>query len=269
MQSSFSSGLLKLTKAARRVWRRIWPAVLLVAVIIILIQWLTDSGVIRHFVLPRPSDVAMAFVREWPVMKHVILSTMKAALSGFWAAAALAVLSALLMDRFLWVSDAFYPLIVITQTLPTLVITPVIVLLFGYGDFARFFTVILVCFFPVTISLLHGLRAVDADLIRLMRTMGARERAILYHVKIPASAPALFSGLKIAATYSIMAAVLAEWAGGGEGLGIYMLRTKRAFRFDAMFASIIWIVVLSLLLYQTVIGIEKVTTPWRRGQARR
>ena len=66
-----------------------------------------------------------------------------------------------------------------------------------------------------------------------------------------------------------MAAVLAEWAGGGEGLGIYMLRTKRAFRFDAMFASIIWIVVLSLLLYQTVIGIEKVTTPWRRGQARR
>ncbi len=105
--------------------------------------------------------------------------------------------------------------------------------------------------------------------VRRMRTMGAREAEILYHVKIPASAPALFSGLKIAATYSIMAAVLAEWAGGGEGLGIYMLRTKRAFRFDAMFASIIWIVVLSLLLYQAVIGIEKRVTPWRRGQERR
>ena len=84
-----------------------------------------------------------------------------------------------------------------TQTIPTLVITPVIVLIFGYGDVARLFTVILVCFFPITVSLFHGLKAVDYDMIRLMRTMGGTTIDILRHVKIPASIPALFSGLKI------------------------------------------------------------------------
>ena len=252
----------------KRVWRRVWPAALLIGCLITLIQILTVYDVIRHFVLPRPSDVAASLVREWPVMSGHLASTMSVALSGFAASTMLAVAAALLMDRFARLSHAIYPLIVMTQTIPTLVITPVIVLIFGYGDVARFFTVILVCFFPITVSLFHGLKAVDHDMIRLMRTMGGTTIDILRHVKIPASIPALFSGLKIAATYSVMAAVLAEWAGGGEGLGIYMLRTKRAFRFDAMFASILWIIAASLLLYQAVIVIEQWLTPWQRQRTR-
>ncbi len=126
--------------------------------------------------------------------------------------------------------------------------------------------VVLVCFFPVTINTLSGLRSVDPDLLRMMKTMGASKAQVLRHVKIPSSLPSFFAGLRISATYCVMAAVLAEWAGGGDGLGIYMLRTKRSFRFDAMFASIIWIVVLSLAFYLSAILLEKIAMPWKLAE---
>jgi ABC-type nitrate/sulfonate/bicarbonate transport system permease component len=136
--------------------------------------------------------------------------------------------------------------------------------MFGYGILPRLAVVVLVCFFPVSINLLQGFSAVDQDQIRLMRTLGANRAKILWHVKFPSGLLHLFSGIRIAATYCVMAAVLAEWSGGGTGLGIYMLRTKRSYAFDRMFASIILIVCLSLLLYYFVLVVERLATPWLR-----
>ncbi|MDD3611181.1 MAG: ABC transporter permease subunit, partial [Eubacteriales bacterium] len=121
------------------------------------------------------------------------------------------------------------------------------------------------CFFPITISLFRGLRSVDRDLLRLMQTMGASNWETMRHVLLPASLPQFFSGLRISATYSVMAAVLAEWSGGGEGLGILMLRSKRSFRFDRMFAAVILIIVLSLVFYGVVLLLEKIAMPWQKS----
>ncbi len=254
------------SQAAARGLRRFLPPFLLILFLIAILQILSDAGIIRHFVLPAPSQVAVSLVRDFPLLRPHIRHTLWIALGGFGLSTAIGILFALLMDRFTLLSDTFYPLIVISQTIPTLVITPVIVLIFGYGDFARLFVVILVCFFPVTISSLQGLRDVDPDLIRLLRTMGASRTAILRQVKIPASLPSFFAGLRISSTYCVMAAVLAEWAGGGDGLGIYMLRTKRSFRFDAMFASILWIIALSLLFYLSAKLLEDLALPWRKKE---
>lgn len=248
----------------QRGWRRLWPPVLLILFLLALLQILSDSGLIRHYVLPAPSHVALALVRERAVLLAQAVQTLKVALAGFLFSSFLGLIFALAMDRFKWLSDALYPLIVISQTLPTLVITPVIVLIFGYNDWARLLVVVLVCFFPVTINSLAGLKSADPDLLRMMQSMEAGRGQILRHVKLPASLPSFFSGLRISATYCVMAAVLAEWAGGGEGLGIFMLRSKRSFRFDLMFASVIWIVVLSLLFYFLAVLLERLAIPWRR-----
>lgn len=249
-------------RVGRQMASRILPPVVLIALLLLIIQLLADAEIIRSFILPAPSDVLLSLIHDTPAMMTHIFHTLRIALFGYILSCLTGIAFALLMDRFSIVYRAFYPLIVISQTIPTLIITPVIVLIFGYGDLPRLFVVILTCFFPVTISLFQGLKTVDHDMIRLMQTMGATRGEMLRHVKIPGSLPSFFAGLRISATYSVMAVVLAEWAGGGNGLGIYMLRTKRSFRFDAMFASIIWIVVLSLFFYFSAILLERVSMPW-------
>jgi ABC-type nitrate/sulfonate/bicarbonate transport system permease component len=246
--------------------KNILPPLLVLAAFIGLIQVLSVTGVIQEFVLPAPSSVWRALITDTDLLWGHLKETMNVSLLGFFLSIFLGIFVALLMDTFDLIYRALYPLLVISQTIPTMIITPVIVLMFGYGLVPRLVVVVLVCFFPVSINLLQGFTAVDQDQIRLMRTLGANRAKILWHVKFPSSLLHLFSGIRIAATYCVMAAVLAEWSGGGSGLGIYMLRTKRSFAFDRMFAAIILIIALSLLLYYFVLVIERLATPWLRAK---
>ncbi|HZW97808.1 MAG TPA: ABC transporter permease [Bacillota bacterium] len=244
--------------------KKFLPPLVVLAAILALIQLLSVTGVIREFVLPAPSAVWRALITDTNLLWGHLKETLYVSLLGFFFSIVLGILVALLMDSFNLIYRAIYPLLVVSQTIPTMIITPVIVLMFGYGILPRLAVVVLVCFFPVSINLLQGFSAVDQDQIRLMRTLGANRAKILWHVKFPSGLLHLFSGIRIAATYCVMAAVLAEWSGGGTGLGIYMLRTKRSYAFDRMFASIILIVCLSLLLYYFVLVVERLATPWLR-----
>ena len=244
--------------------KKFLPPLVVLAAILALIQLLSVTGVIREFVLPAPSAVWRALITDTNLLWGHLKETLYVSLLGFFFSIVLGILVALLMDSFNLIYRAIYPLLVVSQTIPTMIITPVIVLMFGYGILPRLAVVVLVCFFPVSINLLQGFSAVDQDQIRLMRTLGANRAKILWHVKFPSGLLHLFSGIRIAATYCVMAAVLAEWSGGGTGLSIYMLRTKRSYAFDRMFASIILIVCLSLLLYYFVLVVERLATPWLR-----
>jgi ABC-type nitrate/sulfonate/bicarbonate transport system permease component len=114
----------------------------------------------------------------------------------------------------------------------------------------------------VTISLLHSLSSVDRELIDLLRSMGSSRFQIYRYVKLPASMTGFFSGLKIAATYSIMGATIGEWVGGKDGLGVYMIRAKQSFATDRVFAVILVITVLSILLLRLIEFIERKSMPW-------
>ena len=150
------------------------------------------------------------------------------------------------MDRFEGLYLALEPLMTISQTIPTIAIAPLLVLWFGYGLAPKVVLIVLTTFFPVTVSLVQGLRSVDPDMIDLMRTMGASRWQIFWYAKLPAAADQFFSGLKISATYAIVGAVIAEWLGGFSGLGVYMTRVRKSFSYDKMFASIIVVSALSL-----------------------
>ena len=168
------------------------------------------------------------------------------------------------MDRFPFLYKAVYPLLVISQTIPTIAIAPLLVLWMGFSMAPKITLVVITTFFPITVSLLDGYQSVDADAVSLMRSMGAKRIQIFRYIKLPGALTQFFSGLKVSASYAVVGAVISEWLGGFEGLGVYMTRVKKAYAFDKMFSVIIFISVISLLLMLLISVIKKLCMPWEK-----
>jgi ABC-type nitrate/sulfonate/bicarbonate transport system permease component len=117
----------------------------------------------------------------------------------------------------------------------------------------------------MTIGLLGAFSRTDADAIKLLQSMGASRRQIYQYIKLPQALPAFFSGLKISGSYSIIGAVIAEWLGGNAGLGVYMIRVRRSYSFDKMFAVILLTSLLSIVLIKLIEIIEKTAMPWNKS----
>ena len=243
--------------------RRNIPAFIAVAALLILWQGVSMLGLVPAFMLPSPVEVVRAFVRELPLLWENSLITLQEAFIGLVLGVAFGFLVAVLMDAFEVLYRAFYPLLIITQTVPTVAIAPLLVLWFGYEMTPKIILIVISTFFPVTVGLLDGFRSADRDAIGLLRSMGATRVQIFRHIKFPSALPQLFSGLRIAAAYSVVGAVISEWLGGFGGLGVYMTRVKKAFAFDKMFAVIFLISGISLGLMSLVEYAEKKCMPYR------
>lgn len=238
------------------------PATLLA--LIAIWQLACSAGWVPTFMLPSPLRVIQALVGDWPLLASHALTSLAEAGLGLASGVALGFLAAVAMDRFEVLYRAFYPIVVLTQTIPTVAIAPLLVLWFGYGMLPKVVLIVVATFFPITVGLLGGLRSVDPDEIDLMRSMGATRWQIMRHVKLPAALPQFFSGLKISAAYAIVGAVIAEWLGGFSGLGVYMTRVRKAYSFDKMFAVILLISALSLALMWAVEAARRIAMPWER-----
>ena len=240
------------------------PAAIALCAIVLLWQLLCMSGLVPGYMLPSPLAVMTALLSNLPLILTHAAFTLQEAFYGLGIGVVLAFVSATLMDRFRTIKQAFYPLMIITQTIPTIAIAPVLVLWMGFGMAPKIALVIITTFFPIAVGLLDGYKSVDQDSIDLMRSMGATRAQIFYHLKFPSALNSFFSGLKISASYAVVGAVVAEWLGGFNGLGVYMTRVKKAYAFDKMFAVIIFIVIISLLLMEVVTLIRKAAMPWTR-----
>lgn len=222
------------------------------------------AGLVPRFILPSPTDVLKAFVVTMPDMIDHIIVTLREALTGFAVAIIFSLLLAMAMDRFSAVKKALYPLLIVSQTIPIVILAPLFILWFGFGILPKIIVVVLVCFFPIIISLMEGLSSVDVDMINLLKSMGASKSQIFKIVKLPASMVGLFSGLRIAATYSIMGAVIGEWLGGDSGIGFYIVRVKHSFAVDKVFAATLAVIILSMLLFKVITIIQNLFMPWFR-----
>ncbi|MHB1483587.1 MAG: ABC transporter permease [Saccharofermentanales bacterium] len=248
--------------AMKKVFRYL-PAIALIIFLAVFVEVFAMFGLIKGFILPAPSAVLHALWNNFGEMFPHIWETFWVCAAGLILSIIVAVAVSVLMDSAAWFKKTLYPLLIASQAIPIMVITPVIILLLGFGLMPRLLVVILVCFFPVCISLYDGLQTVDPDIILLMKSMGASKTDIFRHVKFPASMPAFFSGIRISATYCIMATVIAEWQGSNVGLGIYMIRVKRSYDYDKMFAAILLIVILSLLFFGLAQLAEKKAIRWK------
>lgn len=229
-------------------------------------QLVCSLGLVPAFMLPSPVKVVRAFIDQFGVLMGHSVVTLQEAFYGLAIGVALGFVSAVLMDAFPLVRRAFYPLLIITQTIPTVAIAPLLVLWFGYEMTPKIVLIVITTFFPLTVGLVDGFREADPDAINLLRSMGAGRFRIFRYIKLPSAMPQFFSGLRIAAAYSVVGAVISEWLGGFSGLGVYMTRVRSAYAFDRMFAVIILISVISLALMGLIGLLERLLTPWRRAR---
>lgn len=219
-------------------------------------------GRVPEWLLPAPARILQT---AWEVAPALVLHIGQTLLETFWGlvlSLATGILLAFAIDLSPLLRRALYPLLVASQTIPIIALAPLLVVWFGFGIISKVVVVALVCFFPIAISLADGLRATDPEHVALLRAMGAGRGQIFRTVRIPSALPSFFSGFKIAVTYSIIGAVIAEWIGASQGLGLYMIRSANAFRTAQLFAAIIVTSLLSIGLFLLVSGLERALLPW-------
>ena len=163
---------------------KIWPAIAICALLAVW-QFVSGTGIVAKYLLPSPLDVIKAFISEFPILMENAKVTLLEAFIGLAVGILVGFVMAVIMDRFDKLYQAFYPLIVLTQTIPTVAIAPLLVLWFGYEMLPKVILIVLTTFFPITVSLLNGFRAADKDTMNLMRSMGASKMQIFWYVKFP------------------------------------------------------------------------------------
>ncbi len=238
----------------------------LLTLVLLVVAWqlVCSLGNVPKYMLPSPADVVAAFQKDWRLMLGHARVTLTETFIGLFLGIAIGFLMAVVMDRFSILRKMIYPLIVVSQTIPTVAIAPLLVIWMGYQMLPKIVLIVLVVFFPITISLLEGFSSVDRDTVNLMRSMGANRMQIFRYVKLPNSIGHFFSSLKISVSYAVVSAVVSEWIGGTQGLGCYMTRVRKSYASDKMFAVIILISVISLVLIWLTSLIHRLCMPWDR-----
>lgn len=220
-------------------------------------------SLLPKFIFPTPLAIIKAFVREFDLLLFHSKITLLETVIGLGLGILIATILAILMDRYKFVYKIIYPLLILTQTVPTIAIAPVLILWLGYDMTPKIVLIVITTTFPIIISILDGFKHCDVDQIQLLRLMNATDFQILRHLKFPTSLGYFFAGLRVSVSYAFITAVVAEWLGGFEGLGVFMTRVKKAFEYDSMFAVIFLISIISLLNIEIIKLIEKKVLKWK------
>lgn len=238
------------------------PAFVLAVTLFVLWELVVKTQLIASDLLPTPISILRALIDNWDVLSvHTLQTTLETVL-GLALATLLGLLLAILIDLSVWLRRAFYPLLIISQTIPMVALAPLLVIWFGFGLSPKIIVVTLYCFFPIAVACADGLASTDGDLMKLLQSMKATRGQMLWLVRLPGAMPAFFSGLRIAATYSVTGAIVGEYVAAQQGLGIYMEVASRADAIVLVFAAIVITAVLSLLLFGLVSLLERIALPW-------
>jgi len=250
-------------------WRRDFvPPIALIIVLILGWYFIATASGLSSFILPTPLDVIRAGWETRALLLEAIGTTLAATGMGLVLALIAGVGIAALMDFWPLAHRALYPILVVSQTIQILAIAPILIIWFGFGVTPTVFIVVLFCFFPLAVSTADGLTSSEPELIALLRAMKASKWQIWRIVRMPSALPSFFSGLRLAVTYSVVAATIGEWVGGSPGLGLYMLRSKNALATDQVFVAMFITSILSVTLFMVVYGIERFVLPWYHSAQR-
>jgi len=235
-----------------------------IAFLVFIVVWevFVRSGEIKEYILPAPSAILNEFKNSKDLLLKHSLVTVSETVLGFILGTLIAVLLSLLMSNIKIFRSIFYPFMVLSQTVPIIVIAPLVTIWFGIGIVSKLIVCVLVVFFPITLNLTEGLDSYDRDLEELLMSMNANKLQIFMKLKLPSALVHFFSGLKIAAAYAVMGAVMAEWTGAESGLGIFLTRSMKSFRTAAMFADIAIISAFSILIFISISLVEKKSIKW-------
>jgi putative hydroxymethylpyrimidine transport system permease protein len=232
-------------------------------------DWISNALNIEDFLVPAPSDIVKSLWEDRSLLSSNAWVTLKEVLLGFAIAALAGIAFALLIHLSEVARRAVYPLLIASQTIPIVILAPILVVWFGFGLTPKLVIVALICFFPITVNTLDGLRSVDPDLIKLMRALGAGRFQRLWRVEAPSALPYAFSGAKVAVSVSVIGAVFAEYAGSSSGLGHLINQAQAQLLTARSFAAVVVLSAMAILLFALVSIIERRVVTWdSRGATR-
>ncbi|MFD0671797.1 ABC transporter permease [Cohnella sp. GCM10027633] len=218
---------------------------------------------IAEYTLPSPSDIAVRMAEDRELLWMHFKATLALALMGLGLGLVVGVALAMIIHVVPLLREALAPLLVISQNVPLIALGPLLMIWFGYYLTPKLILLVIVTFFPVTLSMLTGLGQAEPHLREYLGMIGATRWEKLKRLELPASLPYMFSGLKIAATYVVSSAIVAEWLGANKGIGYYLQLKFKGFDMPAMFGSIVCIVALSIAFFGVVALLEKLVIRWR------
>jgi NitT/TauT family transport system permease protein/putative hydroxymethylpyrimidine transport system permease protein len=235
-----------------------------VLVLVVLGAWeaAVQAGVVDSLLIPAPTEILQSLWEDRSILASDLATTTYEVVLGLLAAIVIG--AALAVAMHLWgpVRRALRPLVIGSQAVPIPVIAPAIILVFGFGLAPKVLLVALVCFFPVTINLYDGLRDVDPDARKLLRTFDATRWQSLRFLEAPSALPSAFTGAKIAAAVAVIGAVFGEWAGSDSGLGHLLLTANGQLETARAFAATVLLFALAVLLYGLFALLERRVVSW-------
>jgi putative hydroxymethylpyrimidine transport system permease protein len=253
----------------KRLWHLYGLSALFTLALILMWEAIIRGFDVPKYLFPAPSQVAIALRDDWSsILAPAMWVSLREVLIGFVIAAVAGVGIAIILHMFGPLRRAVYPLLIGSQTIPIVVLAPILVIVLGYGIMPKLVIVALICFFPIVVNGLDGLRSVDDDFIHMMKTLDANRWAIFKRIEFPGALPAIFSGMRIAATFAAIGAVFGEWAGASAGLGYVMLQATPNLQTARIFAAILILTLIALALFALVSLLERIFVPWAaRGSA--
>jgi ABC-type nitrate/sulfonate/bicarbonate transport system permease component len=225
--------------------------------------FMADALGLEEFLVPSPSEIADVLWQDRDLILDNAGTTLVEIVAGF----GLALLCGLSVGVALRSSDlvrrAGYPLVVASQTIPVIVIAPVLVVWFGYGIWPKLLVIALICFFPIAVNTLDGLRQTDPEAVKMMRSLDGSRLCIFRRIEVPTALPSIFTGARIAAAVAVIGAVFGEWAGSDKGLGHLILQDNAQLMTARMFASVFVLSLIAIVLYALIGLLERVVVRWR------
>ncbi len=213
--------------------------------------------------VPSPAEIAESLWQNRSLLAENAWVTLREVVLGFGIAVAVGLAFAVALHLSETLRLAFYPLLVASQTIPIVAIAPILVVWFGWGIAPKLWIIALICFFPITVNTLDGLRSVDPEATKMMRTLDASRRQILWRVEAPTALPFLFSGVRIAVAVAVIAALFGEWAGGESGLGVLIRQDMAVLQTARAFAAVALLSAMAIALYGLLALAERRVVTWR------
>lgn len=249
-------------RKAASVTREYLPAALLLILLVAGWEAWVRAFDTKPYILPAPSRIWSAFLGVRDQVPGHMRTTLTEALLGLVFGAGIGVTLAALLASLPLARRVLYPILIVSQTIPMVVLAPLLIAWFGFGLTPKIVVVALIAFFPIAVSTTDALTGADREMVGLIRSMGANRLQVMRHVLFPSALPAFFAGLKIAAAYAVAAAVIGEWVGASSGLGLFITRSQRAFRVDQIFVAVAFIAMASIALFAAVSLLARLASPW-------
>lgn len=240
----------------------------LVPVVLVLFAWYlaTDVYGLPNYLLPSIGQVLEALKRGYvdgEYWKHLGF-TLRAMALGYLAGVAFALLLGAMVAEIRMIERMVFPLVIALQSMPKVALAPLVIVWFGFGIESKIVLVALICFFPIFINVIAGLRSVDPNLVDMMRAFGAPATQILLEVKLPHAAPAIFAGLQISVVLGLIGAVVGEFIASTHGLGFMIQASANSLDLGVVFAALISLAAIGICGTQLVRLLERLVVFWQR-----